>query len=71
MAAFDYRQAEDIRNALARHYVRYLFIGKSGAILLGFPDTTQDAHLFVDRSPENRRALAAALRGKRHTVAFS
>jgi hypothetical protein len=62
MAAFDYRQAEDIRNALARHYVRYLFIGKSGAILLGFPDTTQDADLFVDRSPENGRALAAALR---------
>jgi len=62
MAAFDYRQAEDIRNALARHHVRYLFIGKSGAILLGFPDTTQDADLFVDRSPENGRALAAALR---------
>lgn len=62
MAAFDYRQAEEIRNALARHHVRYLFIGKSGAILLGFPDTTQDADLFVDRSPENGRALAAALR---------
>lgn len=62
MAAFDYRQAEEIRDALARHQVRYLFIGKSGAILLGFPDTTQDADLFIDRSPENGRALAAALR---------
>ncbi len=62
MAAFDYRQAEEIREALGRHGVRYLFIGKSGAILLGFPDTTQDADLFVERSPENGRALAAALR---------
>ena len=61
MGAFEYRQAEEVRDALARHGVRYLFIGKSGAILLGFPDTTQDADLFVDRSPENGRALAAAL----------
>lgn len=61
MVAFDYRQAQEIRDALARHAVRYLFIGKSGAILLGFPDTTQDADLFVDRSPANGRALTAAL----------
>lgn len=61
MAAFDYRQATEIRDALARHHVKYLFIGKSGAILLGFPDTTQDADLFVERSPENGRALADAL----------
>ena len=25
------------------------FSEKSGAILLGFPDTTQDAHLFVEK----------------------
>lgn len=61
MAAFEYRQAAEIKDALARHGVRYLFIGKSGAILLGFPDTTQDADLFVEKSPENGRALAAAL----------
>ena len=35
MAAFDYRQALEIREAFARHGVRYLFIGKAGAILLG------------------------------------
>ena len=63
MGAFEYRQAQEIRDALARHGVRYLFIGKSGAILLGFPDTTQDADIFVDRSPENGRALAEALVG--------
>ena len=62
MAAFDYPQAREIRDVLARHGVRYLFIGKSGAILLGFPDTTQDADLFVERSSDNRRALTAALR---------
>src|SRR5437016_3845709 len=62
MAAFEYRQAEEIRDALSRHDVAYLFLGKSGAILLGFPDTTQDADLFVKRSPENGRALAQALR---------
>jgi hypothetical protein len=50
MAAFEYRQAEEIRDTFARHGVRYLFIGKSGAIILGYPDTTQDAHIFPDRS---------------------
>jgi hypothetical protein len=62
MAAFDYRQAEEIRDAFGRHGVRYLFIGKAGAILLGFPDTTQDADLFVDRTPENGAALVPAIR---------
>jgi hypothetical protein len=62
MAAFEYRQAEEIRDAFARHGCRYLFIGKSGAILLGFPDTTQDADLFVEKSETNQRSLVAALR---------
>ena len=62
MGAFEYRQAEEIRDAFSGHGVRYLFLGKSGAILLGFPDTTQDADLFVERSPENCQALIAGLR---------
>jgi predicted nucleotidyltransferase len=61
MAAFDYRQAEELKRALDKQQVRYLFIGKSAAIILGFPDTTQDADLFIDRSPENGRRLTAAL----------
>ncbi len=61
MAAFEYRQAEEIRDAFDRHGCRYLFIGKSGAILLGFPDTTQDADLFVERSTENGEAVVTAL----------
>ncbi len=62
MGTFEYRQAEEIRDTFARHGVRYLFIGKSGAILLGFPDTTQDADLFVERSRDNGRAIVGALR---------
>jgi hypothetical protein len=62
MAAFEYRQAQELREALACRGVRYLFLGKSGAILLGFPDTTQDVDLFPERSAENGRALAEALR---------
>ena len=62
MAAFEYRQAEEVRDAFARHGVRYLFIGKSAAILLGFPDTTQDADLFVEKTPDNGRAITTALR---------
>ena len=49
MGAFDYRQAEEIRDSFSRREIRYLFIGKSGAILLGYPDTTQDADLYVEK----------------------
>lgn len=61
MAAFDYRQAEELRAALGSREVRYLFIGKSGAVLFGFPDTTQEVDLFVERSPENGRRLNQGL----------
>lgn len=63
MGAFEYRQAEEIRDAFAAHGVRYLFLGKSGAILLGFPDTTQDADVYPQKSPENGKALVHALLG--------
>lgn len=59
---FSYAQAQEVGRVFSRHRVRYLFLGKSGAIILGFPDTTQDADLFVEKSPENGRALVAALR---------
>lgn len=62
MAGFDYKQAEEIRDAFNRHRVRYLFIGKSGAILLGYPDTTQDADIFVERDAANCEILVEALR---------
>jgi hypothetical protein len=59
---FEYAQAEEIRDAFARHHVRYLFIGKSGAILLGYPDTTQDAVVYVEKTSSNNAATARALR---------
>src|SRR5260221_14626783 len=59
--AFECRQAEEIRDAFARHGARYLFIGKSGAILLGYPDTTQDADLYVEKSSINCEGLLHAL----------
>ena len=62
MGVFEYRQAQEIRDVFNAHGCRYLFIGKTGAILLGFPDTTQDADLFVERTAENGRALVKALR---------
>jgi len=62
MATFEYRQAEELREAFTRRGVRYLFLGKSGAILLGFPDTTQHAHVFPERFAESGRAPVAALR---------
>ena len=62
MGAFEYRQAEEIRDVFKCRGVRYLFIGKSGAILLGYPDTTQDADLFVEKSETNGRALVEALK---------
>src|SRR5262249_37680732 len=59
---FEYAQAQEIRDAFGRRGVRYLFLGKSGAILLGFPDTTQDADVFVEKSKANGAALVEALR---------
>ncbi len=59
---FEYRQATEVRDAFTRHGCRFLFLGKSGAILLGFPDTTQDTDLYVEKSPDNGRRIVAALR---------
>ena len=67
MAGFDYRQALEIRDAFKRREVKYLFIGKSGAILLGYPDTTQDADLFIEKDATNCESLVDAL----HDLGFS
>ena len=55
-------QAEELADAFAREGVDYLFIGKSGAILLGYPDTSQDIDVFLPRSRENAERVLAALR---------
>ena len=55
-------QAQEIARAFNGKGVEYLFIGKSGAILLGFPGTTQDVDIFPARSAANSRRIVAALR---------
>src|SRR6516165_8278796 len=71
MAAFEYRQAQELRDAFARWGVQYLFLGKSGAILLGFPDTTQDVDLFPQKSPTNGQALVESLQDLGFTLTQS
>ena len=55
-------QAEEIARAFQEAGVDYLFLGKSGAILLGYPGTTQDVDVFPARTPENGRRIARALK---------
>jgi hypothetical protein len=55
-------QAEEIARAFRREGVEYLFIGKSGAIVPGYPGTTQDVDIFPARSVENGGRMPAALR---------
>ena len=61
MATFKFRNAEELGRVFERYGVRYMFFGKSGAILLGYSDTTQDVDLYVEKRQENREKLAAAL----------
>src|SRR5437773_9831625 len=54
-------QAQQVAAAFAKHQVDYMFIGKSGAILLGYPGTTQDVDVFPRKDPENGQRIVAAL----------
>ncbi len=58
---FEFKRAVKVRDVFRKEKVRYLFLGKSGAIILGYPDTTQDADVFVEKSEENGQALVKAL----------
>jgi len=46
-------QAQQVAAAFSKHGVDYMFIGKSGAILLGYPGTTQDLDIFPRKDIEN------------------
>lgn len=59
--AFYPAQARELAEAFNAHSVDYMFIGKSGAILLGFPGTTQDVDVYPARSQENGRRIIDAL----------
>ncbi len=59
---FSFHQAERVKKILRKYKVQYLFIGKSGAILLGYSDTTQDADIFVKKDLQNTKYLVSALK---------
>ncbi len=61
-AYFQLQQAQDVAEVFAKHQVEYLFIGKSGAIILGYPAATQDVDIFPEKSVENSVRLITALR---------
>jgi hypothetical protein len=54
-------QAQLVAAAFARHDVDYMFIGKSGAILLGYPGTTQDVDVFPRKDAMNGKRIVTAL----------
>ncbi len=58
---FSAKSLEDLARVFAKHHVQYLIIGKSGAIVYGFPDTTQDIDIFPEKSRENGRRIVSAL----------
>jgi len=61
MATFEFRNAQELGSVFKHHGVKYLFFGKSGAILLGYSDTTQDVDLYVEKQVANCAKLVAAL----------
>ncbi len=58
---FNPLQAEEVAVAFNDAGVDYLFIGKSGAILLGFPGTTQDVDVFPAKTAVNGERMVQAL----------
>lgn len=59
---FSSQNLERFAQVFAQHRVEYLIIGKSGAIVYGFPDTTQDLDIFPEKTQENSRRLISALK---------
>ncbi len=59
---FNPAQAQELAAAFAAQGVDYMFIGKSGAILLGYPGTTQDVDVYPRKDRENGRRIVAALK---------
>jgi hypothetical protein len=58
---FNPLQAQEVAKAFNEAGVDYLFIGKSAAILLGYPGTTQDVDVFPAKSVENGQRMVKAL----------
>jgi hypothetical protein len=59
---FQPQQALEVASAFNKNKVEYMFIGKSGAILLGYPSSTQDVDLFPRKTEENGKRIVSSLR---------
>ena len=62
METISSRTLDSLTESLERNGVEYLYIGKGGAIIHGFADTTQDADIFVNHTAENKARLITALK---------
>ena len=67
-APFNPLQAQEVAMAFAAAGVDYLFIGKGGAIILGFPGTTQDVDVFPAKDPDNGQRLVTTVRQLGFTI---
>jgi len=54
-------RAKKLAEILKKYNVEYLFIGKFGAILYGYPGTTQDIDIFPRKEKPNCEKLVVAL----------
>jgi hypothetical protein len=61
MAIFEFKNAQELGGVFQDHGIKYLFFGRSGAILLGYSDTTQDVDLYVEKQSANCGKLVGAL----------
>lgn len=59
---FDAQSLEKLIKIFSKNKVSYLIIGKSGAIIYGFPDTTQDIDVFPEKTLENGRRIVVSLK---------
>ncbi len=59
---FQLQQAVEVAETFAKYEVEFMFIGKSGAILLGYPSTDQNVELFPKKDAANGERIVKALR---------
>ena len=55
-------RAKRLAEIFKKYDVEYLFIGKFGAILYGYPGTTQDMDIFPSKGQRNGKRLVSALK---------
>ena len=55
-------RAKGLAEIFKKYEVEYLFIGKFGAILYGYPGTTQDIDIFPSKGKRNCKNIIGALK---------